>query len=229
MKVVDIKKSDILLFYRDLSENGFSSGTIKILHKIIRPSLQLACDDNVIIKNPADGCTKEYPEELEKKYALTFDEEKEFFDRINLKPRMKRYYLLYAIMLYTGLRISEIIGLTWNDIDMNKKEINVNHQVQYRKFKGKTQFYANKTKINAGKRIIPMIDEVYKMFTEQQKIWLKTKKDQNFEVDGYNNFVFTSHITGKCLNHNSIRRMLKTIVDMNNERDIKETLINSPK
>ena len=47
-----------------------------------------------------------------------------------------------------------------------------------------------------------------------------TKKDPDFEVDGYKEFVFVSHITGKCMNHNSVRRMLKAIVDMNCEREI---------
>ena len=70
------------MFYKQFSDGGYSAGTIQVLQKIIRPSLQLACDDNVILKNPADGCTKDYSTELEKKYALTFDEEKEFLERI---------------------------------------------------------------------------------------------------------------------------------------------------
>ena len=129
MKVADIRKSDILLFYKKQSDLGYSAGTIKIAQRIIRPALQLAYDDNVILKNSADGCTKDYSTELEKKYALTFDEEKEFLERIQNRPRMKRYYPMYAIMLKTGLRISEAIGLTWNDINMNKREIDINHQV----------------------------------------------------------------------------------------------------
>ncbi|RKI88380.1 hypothetical protein D7V94_19280 [Parablautia intestinalis] len=106
-KVIDIRKSDVLLFYNSLLEQGLSIGTIKIIHKIIHPALQLACDDNVIAKNPADGCTKEYVEDIEKKYALTFEEEKEFLDRIQMRQRMKRYYPMYAILIQTGLRISD--------------------------------------------------------------------------------------------------------------------------
>jgi integrase len=219
-KVIDIRKSDILLFYNSLTEQGLSAGTIKIIHKIVRPALQLACDDNVIVKNPADGCTKEYAEDMEKKYALTFDEEKEFLDRIEMRPRMKRYYPMYAIMLQTGLRISEAIGLTWNDVDMAKREISVNHQVQYRKIKDEMKLYANDTKTNAGNRVIPMTDEVYDLFVEQKKVWLMTKKDPDFEVDGYKDFVFVSHMTGKCMNHNNIRRMMKSIVGMNSEREV---------
>lgn len=220
MKVVDIKKSDILLFYKRLSDAGYSTGTIKILHKIIRPALQLAFDDGVILKNPADGCTKDYADDIEKKYALTFDEEREFLDRVNDRPRMKKYYPMYAIMLKTGLRISELVGLTWNDVDMTKREINVNHQIQYRLVNGKTQYYASDTKTNAGRRVIPMTDSIHKLFVEQYKVWLSMKKDQQFEVDGYKNFVFLSHVTGKCINHNSIRRMMRRIVSMNEEREM---------
>lgn len=219
-KIVDIRKSDILLFYNSLMEQGLSVGTIKIIHKIIRPSLQLACDDNVIGKNPADGCTKEYTEEMEKKYALTFDEEKEFLDRIRARPRMTRYYPMYAILIKTGLRISEAIGLTWDDIDMEKREISINHQVQYRKVKDEMRLYANNTKTSAGNRTIPMTDEVYRLFAEQRKVWLMTKKCPSFEVDGYKDFVFISHMTGKCMNHSNVRRMLRSIVDMNAEREI---------
>ena len=221
MKVIDLKKSDILLFYKELTEDeNYSPGTIKILHKIIHPALDLACDDNIIGKNPSDGCTKEYAEGEEKKYALAPEEETEFLERIRLRPKMKRYYPLYAILLKTGLRISEVVGLTWDDVDLINRKIDINHQVQYRQNKGKMQFYADTTKTSAGKRIIPMTDEVYELFMEQRKVWFQSKKDAEFEVDGYKNFVFVSHVTGRCMIHNNVRRMLRSIVSMNDEREV---------
>ena len=220
MKVIDLRKSDILRFYKVLSDKGLSPGTIKILHKIIHPALQLACDDNLIYKNPSEGCTKEYSDDMEKKYALTFEEEKEFLDRVLARRTMTRYYPLYAILFKTGLRISELIGLTWSDVDMEKREIDINHQVQYRKVDGKSHFYATDTKTEAGNRVIPMNDEVYKLFLEQRKEWFKMKKDLDFEVDGYRDFVFISHTSGKCLYPASIRKMMKTLSDMNETREI---------
>jgi len=219
VRVVNIRKSDILLYYKELYDNGFRAGTIKVIHKIVHPALQLACDDNVIVKNPAEGCTRDYFENAEKKFALTYDEEEEFLDRIKQRPRMARYYPFYAILLNTGLRISEAIGLTWADVDMTNKRISVNHQVQYRKIGNKTKFYASTTKTNAGKRIIPMTEEVYSLFKKQREEWLKIDKDTDFEVDGIRDFVFLSHQTGRCLSHNSIRRMMRSIVEMNEERE----------
>lgn len=220
MKVIDLRKTDIMRFYKSLTDNDYSVGTIKIVHKIIHPALQLACDDNIILKNPSHGCTKEYTDELEKKYALTIEEEQEFLDRVLLRPRMKRYYPMYAIMMKVGLRISELVGLVWDNVDMDKKEITIDHQVQYRRVNDVVQYYASDTKTEAGKRVIPMTDEVYKLFVEQRKVWLMTNKDMDFEVDGYKNFVFVSHVTGKCMNHNSIRRMMRNLVSMNDRREV---------
>ena len=76
---------------------------------------------------------------------------------------------MYAIMLKTGLRISEVIGLTWDDVDMTNRKIDINHQVQYRKNGDKVQFFATSTKNNAGKRVILMTEEVYQLFMEQRK------------------------------------------------------------
>ena len=119
------------------------------------------------------------------------------------------------------MRISEAIGLTWNDVSLDSREISINHQIQYRVMDGVVKLYSTDTKTSAGRRVIPMTDEVYQLFMEQRKVWLSTKKDPDFNVDGYKDFVFVSHITGKCMNHNSVRRMMRTIVSMNDDRDIK--------
>lgn len=229
-KLTELKKSDILEYYKGKSLNDdYSNGTIHILHKIIHPALQLAVDDDLIMKNPADGCMKEYPEDAQEKYALSFQEENEFLERLAQRARIKRYYPMIAIMLCSGLRISETLGLTWDDIDMDKKSISVNHQLQYRKVNGKMKRYvigynksqnAARTKTKSGTREIPMNDKLYNLFILQRKEWFKMEKDTEFCVDGYRDFVFLSHVTGHPLYHSNIRRMINKIVDMNASRDV---------
>ncbi len=46
--------------------------------------------------------------------------------------------------LSTGARISEALGLTWDDIDFKNKIISINHQTKYRKVNGKIQWTAGK-------------------------------------------------------------------------------------
>lgn len=229
MKVKDIRKSDLLLYFKSKSiDDGFSNGTIHILNKIIHPALQLAVEDDIIRKNPSDGCMKDYPEESEIKYALTLEQEKEFLQRIMCCNRIKRYYSFFAILLYTGLRISEAIGLTWNDVDLNNNTIKIDHQLQYRKIDGEMKWFCidarkgkAKTKTESGNRVIPINKEVRELFISQRKEWFKmSNKSSSYEIDGYKDFVFLSHKTGRCLYPSNVRRMLKRVVEMNCNREV---------
>ena len=65
-----------------------------------------------------------------------------------------------------------------------------------------------------------MTPNVYEMFCEQRKIWLSMKKDPDFEVDGYKNFIFLSKTTGRNLYPVNIRKTLQRIVNMNDTREI---------
>ena len=222
-KIVNLKKTDVLKFYADCSDSGLANGTIAIMHKFIHPALELAVDDDMILKNPSDKCLKNYPVSKDVKYALTFDEEKEFFSRILSRPRMKRYYTFYALLIKMGLRISEAIGLTWDDVDMHNRMVSINHQVLYRKIKGKmVTYWKDSTKTESGMREFPMTDEIYALFFEQRKLWLASKKDNNFTIDNHvNNFVFLSHQTGKILYASNVRRMMQSLENENEYRDVK--------
>lgn len=218
--VRDIKKSDILMFYNDVYEMRVKAGSIQILHKVIHPALQLAVDDDLLHKNPSDSCMKSFSDDSDKKYALSLNESIEFLNRVKQTGRIKRYYPLFAILLKSGMRIGECIGLTWNDVLFEEKLLVIDHQVQYRQINGHQIFFATDTKTESGCRKIPMDEELYNLFMDQHKIWVDTKKDNDFEIDGYRNFVFLSHITGRCIYPGNIRRMMKRIVEMNDTRKI---------
>ena len=107
------------------------------------------------------------------------------------------------------------------------KMIDINHQLQYRPINGQQTLYCidlrkgeARTKTASGRRVIPMTPNVYEMFCEQRKIWLSMKKDPDFEVDGYKNFIFLSKTTGRSLYPVNIRKTLQRIVNMNDTREI---------
>lgn len=69
----------------------------------------------------------------------------------------------------------ECLGLRWEDIDMKKRTISVNHNITYRKIeKGGENLHVNTPKTQAGWRTIPMIQEVYDAFLEEYQIQLIT-------------------------------------------------------
>ena len=80
---------------------------------------------------------------------------------------------------------AEFCGLTLKDIDLEKRTINVNHQLQYVGNKGK---YIEKTKTEAGTRVLPMSDEVYAAFKRVVQNRKKPKVEEM--IDGYTGFLF---------------------------------------
>lgn len=223
MRVRDIRKSHILKFYADCKAKGYSNGTIAILQKILHPAFELALDDDVIGKNPSKGCLKDYSDFTEKKQALTLDEEKEFLSRVKESPRMNWLYPMYAIILITGMRISEVLGLTWNDVDMENRIIHINHQLLYRYIDGKVKLYVeNSAKTESGVRDLPMNDEVYALFAKQKEQWFSFCGGKTGEIDGYSGFVFISKMNrqGLPIYANNVRKNLYRIVEQNEKRKV---------
>ena len=62
--------------------------------------------------------------------AITRKQERQFLEFIKNDKHFCRYYEGIYILFHTGLRISEFVGLTVSDIDLEKGIINVDHQLQ---------------------------------------------------------------------------------------------------
>lgn len=188
--VQTLKKSDILIFYSDMKKRGLADGTIQIFHKMIHPSLQLAVEDHIIRDNPSDKCCREYSgKDAVEKAALTVEEVEIFMRELRKYDWRQDYEPLFRIMLGLACRRGEIIGLTWNDVNMKDRTVTIDHSVLYKYKDGKRVFYAKTTKTNNA-RVIPMTQEVYKCFKMLQKSRLQHVSTA--EVDGYRDFVFTA-------------------------------------
>ena len=89
------------------------------------------------------------------------------------------------ILFKTGLRISELCGLTIRDIDLQERTINVYKQLQYT---GGKKAYIEQTKTDAGTRVLPMSDEVYEAFKRVISGRKKPRVEQM--IDGVSGFLF---------------------------------------
>lgn len=218
-KVCDIKKSDLQIFYSELiTQHNLSAGTLKIVNNLIRPALQLAVDDNIIMKNPAEkALSGVVTDNSSEKYALTIEEENEFLERLRLRFIWQYYSPLLIVLLRTGMRISEALGLTWNDVDMENMKISVNHQLILLYDNGKKRFAISPTKSKSGTRVIPMSEEVKRVLMFQRKS--ATRKD-GYSVDGYTDFVFTNRTNGECIIYNTIYNIILEIKKLNNTRQV---------
>ena len=135
-KIADIKYSDILQFYLYLlNESDIALGTLDSIHGLLHPTFQLAVRDEIIRKNPSDGVIKEIGKRAGKsrgvRHALTLEQQRAFMDYIANHPVYYHWWPLFTVLLGTGCRIGEAIGLRWDDLDFEKRTISINHSLVY--------------------------------------------------------------------------------------------------
>ena len=98
----------------------------------------------------------------EKRRALTKPEQELFLNFLKTHPVYEHWYPVFAVMIGTGLRVGEVTGLRWCDIDMESGMIDVNHTLVYYDHrtegsKSGCYFNVNTTKTPASMRQVPML------------------------------------------------------------------------
>ncbi len=228
MIIGEIKYSDILRYYQNLlDEKGILINTLETIHGVIHPTLQLAVRDNIIRNNPSDGVMAEIKKKNIKKHssmrhALTQEEQVEFLRYVINSPVYYRWGPLFTVMLGTGCRVGEVIGLRWQDIDMEDRMININHSVTYYPRVDnsyKCEYEVSLPKTEAGIRTIPMLDEVYEAFLEERKIQEEKEGFCQVELDGMTGFIFQNRF-GYLHNPAGINRAIKRIVETHNAEEV---------
>ncbi|KIR03479.1 hypothetical protein P261_02294 [Lachnospiraceae bacterium TWA4] len=218
MKVVQVKPSHVKIFYAKLSKEGYSHSMIKLIHNLIYPSFEMAVDDNIIRKNPAKGGIGDYGKAAKEKKALTPAQQEKLLAFVKDSNVYNVYYPMLVIMIGTGLRAGELIGLTWSDVDMEKREIHIAEQLVYKNYGDGCKFHESTPKTDAGVRVIPMSDDVRKAFAEQRKLNFMRGIRADIEVGGKCGFIFTSK-SGRPLMPNGLNNALKNIVAAYNKKE----------
>lgn len=220
MPVKNVKKSDILRFYKDLYEvKNFAVGTIQLYQNLLYPAFQMLVDDNVIRVNPCRNCMKDFVRGSmgSEKKPLSREEQRNLLEFVKNNVFYHDAYPMLAFMLGTGCRISETLGITWDDIDFENKLITIDHQLLYRKKNGKIQYYIAPPK-NKVPRVIPLQDTVAAVLKEYMTSTYFLSKTSGFSVDGKKNFVFINN-AGKVQTPNTVVRRFHGIRDMYNKEE----------
>ena len=182
-RIDTIKTSDAKLWLISLQEGGRSYSAIHSIRGVLRPAFQMAVEDDLLRKNPFDfELASVLINDAVKRDALTQKQERAYLNFLKEDAHFKQYYDGIFLLFRTGLRVSELCGLTVKDIDMEERTFNVERQLQYTA--GKT--YIEKTKTQAGRRILPMSDEVYEAF--QRVLMTRKKPKMEYIIDGCTGF-----------------------------------------
>ena len=145
----------------------------------------MAVQDDCLRKNPFDFQINEViNDDTVPKVPLTPTQENELLDFMQNDPVYAKYYDEVVILLETGLRISELCGLTPADLNFEKRFVNVDHQLLRSTEDG---YYIEAPKTESGFRQVPMSAAAYEAF---ERVLKKRRDGRCIEVDGYKDFLF---------------------------------------
>ena len=210
-----IKYSDIKKFYIHLiKEVGFKPNSMEIIHTILHPVFAVAVRDGLIRTNPTEGVMTEIKKshdwEKGKRHALTVAQQTAFVSYIAGSSQFAHWLPIFTVLLGTGCRVGEAVGLRWQDCDFEENVISVNHNLIYRvQDSGKCEYHVTTPKTRSGIRIIPMLSEVKKALLGEYDRQLR-EGFTKLEVDGYSGFIFQNQL-GECLNPHAINRAIDRI------------------
>lgn len=226
-RIQTLKKSDVKIFYNYLADQRcLQASTIDSIHTVLHQVLDMAVDDKYIRSNPSDKALKELKQshafKTEKRRALTIAEQELFLNYLRNNETYSHWYPIFAVMLGTGMRVGEITGLRWCDIDLDNGVIDINHTLVYYCHRHEVElngcyFNINTPKTKASNRKIPMIESVKEAFLMEKANQEKTGIKCSAVIDGYSDFIFVNR-NGKTQHQGTLNKAIRRIIrDCNDE------------
>ena len=222
-RIQSLVKSDIKRFYNMLvDERGLKIATVDCIHTVLHQVIQIAVDDRLIRNNISDNALKELKQTRNtdegKRRALTIEQQKLFLKFLKNNETYSHWYPIFAVMITTGLRVGEVTGLRWCDINLEENELDVNHTlVYYNHANNGCYFNVNTPKTEAGKRKIYMLEQTKEALLLERENQMKSGVKCNVSVDGYTDFIFVNRF-GNVQHQGTLNKALRRIIrDCNEE------------
>ena len=183
-----IKPTDIMQFYDLLSKdtqlirkkdnNGsktlkpLSGKTILEHHRLLRAMLHKAVYWQVIVSNPAERVQPPKAKKPKRKY-YDDDQCKILLENLEqLDEEQIKYKTAIILTVFTGVRLGELMGLEWNDIDFRNGIVSINRSSQYL---ADTGVFTKVPKTESSIREVAIPDFVISLL-EEYKLWYEEQK-----------------------------------------------------
>lgn len=170
IKLVELRPQHLNNFYRQLDQDGMnkltggklSKKTILEHHRLISTIMSQAEKEMLIPFNPAKRAT---PPKFEKKEVNSFQikDIERIRDCLELEPI--KWKTATHLLLITGCRRGEIMGLKWNKIDWDNHQIKIDNNLLYAADIG---IYEDSTKTSSSNRFIKLPEETMQLLKEYE-------------------------------------------------------------
>lgn len=139
----------------------YAGSTVRQAYITMGTMFKSAKENGLIDRHPMDGVRFDSPLKApDEIHYLTEDEQCRFME----VAKRSHNYAQYALILETGLRTGELIGLTWDDIDWERRTLTVCKSMEFRY--DQKNWRAGPTKTRKSYRTIPLTDTAYRILQE---------------------------------------------------------------
>ena len=157
VKIQELTPAILDAWIRNLQKTGLAFNTLSATHALIHHALDYAVyPAQLISSNPSDyiKVPKNAPRNVIKRMIITLEQFRALLEK---NPFGTQYYMPLVILYHTGMRIGEVLGLSWHDIDFDQRRINVRRQIVHLKKHG---YFLTTPKTESSVRYILMGEEL---------------------------------------------------------------------
>lgn len=176
--------------------------------------LNRAVESDLLVKNVAYGINTVLDDEEHDEKRILSDEEIEILLDTKKGCTLQNFLV---IALGTGMRMGELLGLTWDCVDFEKGIIKVRQTLAYLPNGGDAIYEFHRPKTKAGKRDIPMTVDVKEALLEQKR-WKSHVAVRHNPRTGMEDLVFCSK-TNNPIHESNVRGALRYLVDKINREN----------
>lgn len=217
MKIVDIFNIDIQNVINNMKAEGRAVSSMRDALGRVRECLELAKNNRIIPINPCFDITVPWENHQVERRFLTVDEQNTFLKKAETECCW--YKEMFYIMFLTGMRVGEVGGLQWEDVDFKNKCIHINRSLSIQYEAGVKKMSLTTPKTHNSYRTIPFMGEAEQMFLSQKLKQDAAKKElgSRWRDEGFENLVFTSSMGSPVIRHSAEKRINRVVDEINKE------------
>lgn len=221
-KLNSITYFDIQEAINGMMSDGIGVTTIKDALGSLRECFESAKNNGLIAINPCFDIILPEKTDSKQRRFLTVDEQKKFLE--TAETEYAWYYPMLKVMLLTGMRISEVGGLCWSDVDYENDIIHIRRALYSQYEYGERHLRFTTTKTINSVRDIPMMADCKKMLKLQKKNQDRIKKElgkryRSEYEEGLSDLVFTSSMGSSATRYNVAPIINKIVQSINLRED----------
>lgn len=213
-KVVDIRNIDIQEAINTMQKEGRASSSMRDALGRVRDCLESAKHNRIISENPCFEISVPWENKQVLRRFLSVQEQNLFLQTVENNWYKEMFY----IMFLTGMRIGEVGGLKWSDVDFENECIHINQSLSCNYEKGVKKICLTTPKTHNSYRKIPFMGEAKEMFLAQKKKQDKIRSElgKRYRCEGeFADLVFVTSMGSPVLRYHAEKECKKVVKAIN--------------